>query len=85
MKSSGNYDSYLVFNLEQLFYGHLFVPGDPPGSVHAPEAATAAVLIEEDVIELDLHEGGAGTRHLIMKLSTSSAFGGSEESVWFVQ
>lgn len=73
MKSPGNYDSYLVFDLEQFLHRHLFVLGDPPGSVHTPEAAAAAVLVEVDVIELDLHEGGAWRRHLIMTLSTSSA------------
>lgn len=73
MKSPGNYDSYLVFNLEQFFHCHLFVLGDPPGSVDASEAAAATVLIEVDVIELDLHEGGAWRRHLIMTLSTNLA------------
>lgn len=73
MKSPGNYDSYLVFNLEQFFHCHLFVLGDPPGSVHAPEAASATVLVEEDIIELDLHEGGAWRQHLIMTLSADSA------------
>lgn len=71
----GNYDSYLVFNLEQLFHSHLFVLGDPPGAVHAPEAAPATVLVENDVLELDFHEGGAGRRHLIMTLSTNLATG----------
>ena len=73
MKSSGNYDSYLVFDLEQLFHRHLFVLGDPPGSVHTPEAATAAVLEENNVIKLDMHEGGAWRQHLIMTLSSNSA------------
>ncbi len=73
MKSPGNYDSYLVFNLEQFFHCHLFVLGDPPGSVNASEAAAAAVLVEVDIIELDLHEGGAWRQHLIMTLSTDSA------------
>ena len=88
MKSPSNYDSYLVFNLEQLFHCHLFVLGDPPGSVHTSEAATAAVLVEVDVIKLDLHEGGAWRQHLIMTLSNNSA---SEEDhrgrkeVWFTQ
>lgn len=72
MKVPGNYDSYLIFNLEQLFHGNLFVLGDPSGSVNAPEAAAAAVLVEEDVIKLDLHEGGAGRQHLIMALGSSS-------------
>lgn len=79
MKSPGNYDSYLVFNLEQLFHCHLFVLGDPPGSVHTPEAAAATVLIENDVIKLDLHEGGTGRRHLIMTLSTDSASTGDHK------
>lgn len=57
MKVLSNYDSYLIFNLEQLFHRHLFVLGDPSGSVNASEAAAAAVLVEEDVVELDLHEG----------------------------
>lgn len=85
MKS--NYDFYLVFNLEQFLHRHLFVLGDPPGSVHTPEAAAATVLEEEDVIELDLHEGGAWRRHLIMTLSTNSAsekWKGREE-VWLTQ
>lgn len=87
MKNPGNYDSHLVFNLEQLFHRHLFVLGDPPGPVHASEAAATAVLVEDDVIELDLHEGGAMRRHLIMTLSTDSA---SEDHigrkrVWFSQ
>lgn len=73
MKSPGNYDSYLIFNLEQFLHRHLFVLGDPPGSVHTPEAAAATVLVEEDVIELDLHKGGAWRQHLIMTLSTNSA------------
>lgn len=72
MKVPGNYDSYLIFNLEQLFHGNLFVLGDPSGSVNAPEAAAAAVLVEVDVIKLDLHEGGAGRQHLIMALGSSS-------------
>ena len=81
MKSPGNYDSYLVFDLEQFLHCHLFVPGDPPGSVDTPEAAAAAVLVEVDVIERDLHEGGAWRRHLIMTLSTNSAseMGGHRE------
>lgn len=73
MKSPGNYDSYLVFNLEQFLHRHLFILGDPPGSVHTPEAAAAAVLVEEDIVELDLHEGGARRRHLIVTLGTKSA------------
>lgn len=73
MKSRGNYDSYLVFNLEQFFHCHLFVLGDPPGSVHTPEAAAATVLVEADVIKLDLHKGAAWRQHLIMTLSTDSA------------
>lgn len=64
--AAGNYDSHLVFDLEELFHCHLFVLRDPPGSVDAAETATAAVLVEVDVIELDLHEGGAERRHLIM-------------------
>lgn len=78
MKVPGNYDSYLVFNLEQFFHCHLFVLGDPSGSVHASEAAAAAVLVEEDVIKLDLHEGSAWRQHLIMALGTGS-FGGRKE------
>lgn len=78
MKVPGNYDSYLIFNFEQFFHCHLFVPGDPSGSVHASEAAAAAVLVEVDVIELDLHEGGAWRRHLIMALGTDF-FGGRKE------
>lgn len=78
MKVPGNYDSYLVFNLEQFFHCHLFVLGDPSGSVHASEAAAAAVLVEEDVIKLDLHEGSAWRQHLIMALGTDS-FGGRKE------
>lgn len=70
--SSNNDDSYLFFNLEQFLYCHLFVLGDPPGSVYAPEAAAAAVLVEEDVIEPDLHESCSGRRHLIMTLGSSS-------------
>lgn len=73
IKSPGNYDSYLAFNLEQFFHCHLFVLGDPPGSIHTSEAAAATVLVEDDVIKLDLHEGGAGRRHLIMTLGTNSA------------
>lgn len=76
MKSLGNYDSYLTFDLEQLFHRHLFVLRDPPGSVHAPEAAAAAVLVEADVIKLDLHEGGTERQHLIITLSPNST------SVW---
>lgn len=72
MKVPGNYDSYLIFNLEQLFHCNLFVLGDPSGSVNASEAAAAAVLVEEDVIKPDLHEGGAGRQHLIMALGTKS-------------
>lgn len=72
MNSPGNYDSYLIFNLEQLFHCHLFVLGDPSCSVHTPKAAAAAVLMEDDVIELDLHEGGAWRQHLIMAPSTNS-------------
>lgn len=72
MKVPGNYDSYLIFNLEQLFHCNLFVLGDPSGSVNAAEAAAAAVLVEEDVIKLDLHEGAAGRQHLIMALGTKS-------------
>lgn len=72
MKVPSNYDSYLVFNLEQLFHRHLFVLGDPPGSVNASEAAAAAVLVEEDVVKLDVHEGAAGRRHLILALGTGS-------------
>lgn len=72
MKVPGNYDSYLIFNLEQLFHCNLFVLGDPSGSVNASEAAAAAVLVEDDVIKLDLHEGGAGRQHLIMALGTNS-------------
>lgn len=79
MKSPGNYDSYLVFNLEQFFHCHLFVLGDPPGSVHTPKAAAATVLVKKDVIKLDLHEGGTGRRHLIMTLSTNSASGGNHK------
>lgn len=79
MKVPSNYDSYLIFNLEQLFHRNLFVLGDPSGSVNAPEAAAAAVLVEEDVIKLDLHEGGAGRQHLIMALGTSSPSGGRKE------
>lgn len=85
MKRLGNYDSYLVFNLEQLFHCHLFVLGDPARSVHTSEAAAAAVLIEKDVIKLDLHEGGAWRQHLIMALSNSSAPEGESEGrkeVW---
>lgn len=78
MKSPGNYDSYLIFNLEQFFHRHLFVLGDPPGSVHTSEAAAATVLVEVDIIELDLHERGAWRQHLIMTLSTNSA---SEEGI----
>lgn len=77
MKSPGNYDSYLVFNLEQFFHCHLFVLGDPSCSVHTSEAAAATVLIEEDIIKLDLHEGGAWRQHLIMALSTNSASEGN--------
>lgn len=73
MKSPGNYDSYLIFNLEQFLHRHLFILGDPPGSVHTPEAAAAAVLVEEDVGELDLHEGGARRQHLVMTLGTKIA------------
>lgn len=86
MKVPGNYDSYLIFNLEQLFHGDLFVLGDPSGSVNAPEAAAAAVLVELDVIKLDLHEGGAGRQHLIMALGSSSPVEeGRKEGrkVWF--
>lgn len=79
MKSPGNYDSYLVLNLQQFFHSHLFVLGDPPGSVHTPKAATATVFVEENIVKLDLHEGGAWRRHLIMTLSTSSASGGGSE------
>lgn len=85
MKRLGNYDSYLVFNLEQLFHCHLFVLGDPSRSVHTSKAAAAAVLVEEDVIKLDLHEGGAWRQHLIMALSNSSAPEGESEGrkeVW---
>lgn len=84
MKVPGNYDSYLIFNLEQLFHGNLFVLGDPSGSVNAPEAAAAAVLVEEDVIKLDLHEGGAGRQHLIMALGSSSPLEEGRK-VWFMQ
>lgn len=69
--------TYLVFNLEQLLHRHLFILGDPSGPVHAAEAAAAAVLVEEDVIELDLHEGAARRQHLIMALGSSSAPGGA--------
>lgn len=72
MKSLGNYDSYLTFDLEQLFHRHFFVLRDPPGSVHAPEAAAAAVLVEVDVIKLDLHEEGTERRHLITTLRHNS-------------
>lgn len=88
MKSPSNYDSYLVFNLEQLFHCHLFVLGDPPGSVHTSKAAAAAVLVEVDIIKLDLHEGGAWRQHLIMTLSTNSGpERGSQgrKEVWFIQ
>lgn len=89
MKVPGNYDSYLIFNLEQFFHCDLFVLGDPSGSVHAPEAAAAAVLVEEDVIKLDLHEGGAWRQHLIMALDTGSpSEGGRKEGrreIWFMQ
>lgn len=91
MKSTGNYDSYLIFNLEQFFHRHLFVLGDPPGSVHTSKAAATTVLVEVDVIELDLHEGGAWRRHLIMTLSTKSASEGggrggiTGKEVWFTQ
>lgn len=77
MKSPSNYDSYLIFNLEQFFHCHLFVLGDPTGSVHAAKAAAATVLVEEDIIKLDLHEGGAWRQHLIMALSTNSASEGN--------
>lgn len=89
MKSPGNYDSHLVFDLEQFLHRHLFVLGDPPGSVHTSEAATAAVLVENDVIELDLHEGGTWRQHLIMTLSSNSASGRGggvhrkRKDVWF--
>ena len=68
MKSSGNYVSHLFLNLQQLFHRHLFVLRDPAGAVHAAEAAAAAVLVEVDVIEFDLNEGGAQRRHGIMTL-----------------
>lgn len=77
MKSPSNYDSYLIFNLEQFFHCHLFVLGEPSGSVHAAEAAATAVLIEEDITKLDLHEGGGWRQHLIVALSTNSASEGS--------
>lgn len=77
MNVPDNCDSYLIFNLEQFFHGHLFVLGDPSGSIHTSEAATTTILIKEDVIKLDLHEGGAWRQHLIMALSTNSA---SEEN-----
>ena len=73
MKSHSNYDSYLIFNLQQFFHCHLFVLRYPPGPVHTAKAATTAVLVEEDVIELDLHEGRAERRHVIMTLSTNTA------------
>lgn len=74
VKTSGNNDdSYLFFDLEQLFYCHLFVLGDPLGSVHASEAPATAVLVEEDVIKPDLHERRSRRRHLIMMLSSNSA------------
>lgn len=76
MKSPGNYDSYLVFNLEQFFHCHLFVLGDPSCSVHTSEAAAATVLIEEDIIKLDLHEGGAWRQHLIMALTPTQLLRG---------
>lgn len=85
MKVPGNYDSYLVFNLEQLFHGNLFVLGDPSGSVNASEAAAAAVLVEEDVIKPDLHEGGAGRQHLIMALLTNSPSEEGRREIWFMQ
>lgn len=72
MKGEGNYDSYLVFNLEKFLHCHFSVLGDPSGSVHTSETAAATVLIEEDVIELDLHEGGAWRQHLIMALSNNA-------------
>lgn len=72
-KSSGNYDSYLIFNLEQFFHCHLFVLGDPPGSVHTPEAAATAVLVEKNVIKLDVDKGDAWRQHFIMTVSSDSA------------
>lgn len=73
MKSSSNYIAHLFLNLQQLFHRHLFVLRDPAGAVHAAEAPAAAVLVEVDVIELDLNEGGAQRRHGIMALLEPSA------------
>lgn len=53
MKSSGNYEPYLIFNLEQFFHRHLFVRGDPLGSVNASEASAATSLVEQNVVKLD--------------------------------
>lgn len=85
MEVPGNYDSYLIFNLEQLFHRNLFVLGDPSGSVNASEAAAAAVLVEDDVIKLDLHEGGPWRQHLIMALGTGSPSEEGRREVWFMQ
>lgn len=60
--------THLFLNLQELFHRHLFVLREPAGAIHAPETPSAAVLVEEDVIEFDLHKGGAQRCHGIMAL-----------------
>lgn len=74
MKSAGNYVAHLFLNLQQLFHRHLFVLRDPAGTVHTAKAPAATVLVEVDVIEFDLNEGGAQRRHGIMTLLKHSVF-----------
>ena len=57
---------HLFVNLQELLHGHLLVLGNPQGSVDAPEAASSAVLIEEQVLVLYLHKRRARGRHGIL-------------------